>query len=131
MDINRPKSFLLAKNGQTFDDKTKSQNFTSNHYKVDRILNLKFILMTEIIIYKTPISPYCDRAKQLLDKKNLGQFIKEIDITQDPKLHQEMLAKSGGRKTVPQIFINGRHIGGYDDLAAANEKGQLDQLSEA
>jgi glutaredoxin 3 len=82
--------------------------------------------MAEIIIYTTPVCPYCVRAKDLLKRK--GKNYTEIDITQNPSAMKEMLAKSGGRKTVPQIFINGQHVGGSDDLYALDHAGKLDAL---
>ena len=66
------------------------------------------------------------KAKTLLEIKK--QKVQEIDITNDAKAQEEMLSKSNGSKTVPQIFINGKHIGGCDDLYALNDKGELDKL---
>lgn len=83
--------------------------------------------MAKIIIYKTPICPYCVKAKNLLIEKNISN-ITEIDISKNPDDFKQMLEKSGGRKTVPQIFINDQHIGGCDDLYALNDKGELDAL---
>lgn len=83
--------------------------------------------MTDIVLYTTPVCPYCVRAKDLLKRKGHGNY-REIDITQDPGAMKEMLARSGGRKTVPQIFINGQHIGGCDDLYALDAAGKLDNL---
>ncbi len=79
----------------------------------------------EIIIYSTLICPYCNAAKQLLKSKNLDY--KEIRIDQDIAQRQIMMEKSG-RTSVPQIFINGQHVGGFDDLNAANRSGKLDQI---
>jgi glutaredoxin 3 len=82
--------------------------------------------MADIIVYSKDYCPYCVRAKELLKRK--GQNFKEIDITHDEKLQQEMIAKSGGRRTVPQIFINSKHVGGCDDLHALEKEGKLDSL---
>lgn len=82
--------------------------------------------MTEIIIYSTPICPYCDKAKALLKKK--GATFSVIDVSENPLTREEMIEKSAGRRTVPQIFINGQHIGGCDDLYALDAKGDLDPL---
>lgn len=82
--------------------------------------------MAEIIIYTKDYCPHCVKAKQLLTIKK--QTFQEIDITHDPETAMKMVEKSGGRKTVPQIFINGKHIGGCDDLHALNDKGELDKL---
>jgi len=82
--------------------------------------------MAEIIIYTKDYCPYCVKAKQLLTIKK--QQFTEIDITHDPDTAIKMVEKAGGRKTVPQIFINGKHIGGCDDLYALNDKGELDGL---
>lgn len=82
--------------------------------------------MPEIVIYTTPICPYCVRAKHLFDQK--GVTYQEVDISQDAQLREDMLNKSGGRRTVPQIFINGQHVGGCDDLYALEQAGALDRL---
>lgn len=82
--------------------------------------------MSAITIYSKPACPYCDRAKLLLQQK--GQIWTEINVQTDPGQRAEMLAKSGGRTTVPQIFINGTHVGGCDDLYALDKKGELDKL---
>ncbi len=76
----------------------------------------------EIIIYSKTNCPYCVRAKSLLQRE--GFTFKEIMITDD-KTREEMIAKSGGRMTVPQIFIDGKHIGGCDDLHALDASGGL------
>jgi glutaredoxin 3 len=82
--------------------------------------------MADIIIYTKDYCPYCVKAKNLLKRK--GQAVQEIDITHDETLQKEMIEKSGGRKTVPQIFINGTHVGGCDDLQALDSAGKLDAL---
>ncbi len=84
--------------------------------------------MTDIVLYTKDYCPYCTKAKQLLKQKGVEAAIREIDITHDEALQQEMITKSGGRKTVPQIFINGTHVGGCDDLYALNSAGKLDLL---
>lgn len=78
-----------------------------------------------ITLYVTGWCPYCQRAKALLNSKQL--VFSEIDVDEDPKLRQEMTTRSG-RRTVPQIFIGERHVGGCDDLYALESKGELDQL---
>ena len=80
----------------------------------------------KVVMYTTPICPYCVRAKALLAKK--GVEVEERDITTDPKLFNEMLERSSGRKTVPQIFIGDYHVGGSDDLYALEKSGELDQV---
>ena len=82
--------------------------------------------MTEVIIYSTGFCSYCYNAKELLNKKNIA--FTEIRVDLQPELRQEMTIKSGGRRTVPQIFINGQPIGGCDDLYALESQGKLDQL---
>lgn len=82
--------------------------------------------MANVTIYSTPICPYCVRAKDLLKKK--GHDYEEIDISVNPQIRDEMMEKAGGRRTVPQIFINDKHIGGFDDLNALEQKGELDAL---
>lgn len=76
-------------------------------------------------MYVTGWCPYCQRAKQLLTLKNLA--FKEIDVDDDTRLRQEMTERSG-RRTVPQIFIGDRHVGGCDDLYALDGTGELDRL---
>ncbi len=78
--------------------------------------------MNEVIIYSKDPCPYCVKAKMLLQRKGIS--FTEIKITDD-KIKEEMIAKSGGRMTVPQIFIDGKHIGGCDDLYALDAKGGL------
>lgn len=82
--------------------------------------------MPDITIYTTALCGYCRRAKALLDAK--GAPYTEIDVSFDAEKRAEMTRLSGGRRTVPQIFIGGRHIGGSDDLYALEEKGELDSL---
>jgi glutaredoxin 3 len=80
----------------------------------------------EILLYTSPLCTYCRVAKQILERK--GAAYTEIDVYTDPQKLEEMIEKARGRKTVPQIFINGRHIGGADDLRALNDAGHLDVL---
>ena len=79
-----------------------------------------------VTIYTTPICPYCVRAKSLLTKK--GVTYQEVDVMMDEKALNEMLAKSGGARTVPQIFIGDTHVGGSDELHALEREGKLDPL---
>ena len=81
--------------------------------------------MAKIEIYTTPFCGYCARAKGLLDRK--GAAYEETDVMMDDKKRAEMRARAN-RTTVPQIFINGQHIGGSDDLAALERAGKLDPL---
>jgi glutaredoxin 3 len=76
-------------------------------------------------MYVTGWCPYCQRALGLLAKKGLE--VTEIDVEEDGKLREEMVARSG-RRTVPQIFIGDRHVGGCDDLFALDASGELDRL---
>ncbi len=82
--------------------------------------------MPHIIIYTKDYCPYCTRAKNLLRQK--GVAFTEIDVTHDEALQKEMVDKSGGRRSVPQIIIDGKAIGGCDDLYALNAAGKLDAL---
>ncbi len=82
--------------------------------------------MANIEIYTTRICPYCVRAKALLKRK--GQTFTEIDVSDDDELMGKMVERSGGRMTVPQIFIDDRHIGGCDDLYELDSAGRLDPL---
>ncbi len=85
--------------------------------------------MAKIEIYTKFLCPFCTRAKTLLGQK--GAAFEEHDISMGGPLRAEMLERSGGRQTVPQIFIDGRHIGGSDDLAALENAGKLDALLAA
>jgi glutaredoxin 3 len=82
--------------------------------------------MHTIQIYTTPYCPYCVRAKALLQKK--GVDYTETDVSADDDLRDAMTKRAGGRRTVPQIFIDDRHIGGCDDLYALDGRGELDPL---
>ena len=79
-----------------------------------------------IVVYSTPFCGYCGAAKRLLAGK--GVDVTEIDVMFDPEQRRKMMEQSGGRQTVPQIFIDGRHIGGFDDLSALEANGDLDRL---
>ncbi len=85
--------------------------------------------MAKIEIYTKAFCPYCNRARALLDSK--GIEYEEIDISMGGPRRQEMIQRAGGRSTVPQVFIDDRHIGGSDDLAALEGKGGLDPLLTA
>ena len=78
-----------------------------------------------ITVYSASWCPYCQRAKALLREKGLA--FTEIDVDEDPGRRAEMLARSG-RRTVPQIFVGDRHVGGCDDLYASDRSGELDRL---
>ncbi|HEY9755710.1 MAG TPA: glutaredoxin 3 [Oculatellaceae cyanobacterium] len=82
--------------------------------------------MAHITVYSGPNCPYCDRAKALLNRKK-AQF-EEFNVKADAVKLEEMLELSGGRKTIPQIFIDGKHIGGCDDLYALDAAGGLDVM---
>ncbi len=82
--------------------------------------------MPRIEIYTRDHCPYCEMAKRLLQSK--GQTWEEINLSREPERTDEMVERSGGRRTVPEIFVDGRLIGGYDDLAALESSGELDRL---
>lgn len=82
--------------------------------------------MAKIEIYTKAFCGFCARAKALLDRK--GADFQEIDVTMDRAGFEAMVERAGGRRTVPQIFIDGKHIGGSDDLAALDARGGLDPL---
>jgi glutaredoxin 3 len=82
--------------------------------------------MKNITVYMGPMCSYCDAAKRLLNKKNIPY--KEINIALEEGKMEEMLKKSNGMKTIPQIFIENFHIGGYDELRTLENKGELDKL---
>lgn len=82
--------------------------------------------MKLIEIYTTPSCPYCHAAKRLLVKK--GASFTEIDVSRDPALRTAMTARANGGRSVPQIFIGGKHVGGSDDIHAMDAAGRLDPL---
>jgi glutaredoxin 3 len=82
--------------------------------------------MKSVRIYTTPMCPYCVRAKSLLKKK--GATIEERDIMMDMAAREEMEARTGGARSVPQIFIGDTHVGGCDELYALEQEGKLDPL---
>ncbi len=85
--------------------------------------------MADIVIYTKPGCPYCVAAMSLLERK--GAEFTEIVASNDPEKKQEMIQRSGGRMTFPQIFIDGTHVGGSDDLHALDRKGDLDAMLAA
>ena len=82
--------------------------------------------MKKVVIYTGPMCNFCSAAKHLLNKKKVSY--EEIDIGYDEKKREEMLKKSNGAKTIPQIFIEEKHVGGYVELKALENKGELDNL---
>jgi glutaredoxin 3 len=82
--------------------------------------------MKHVTIYTTPICPYCARAKSLLGKK--GVAYEEVDVMMDTKARDRMIERSGGARTVPQIFVGDAHIGGSDELSALKREGKLDAM---
>lgn len=80
----------------------------------------------DVVVYSTGWCPYCDRARALLERK--GVAFREVKVDEDPAERDTMLKRSGGRRTVPQIFIGDRHVGGFDDLYALDKAGELDKL---
>ena len=85
--------------------------------------------MADIVIYTKPGCGYCHAAKALLDGKGADYI--EIVASSDPAKKQEIIQRSGGRMTFPQIFIDGKHVGGSDDLHALDRRGELDSLLAA
>jgi glutaredoxin 3 len=81
---------------------------------------------SDVVVYSTGWCPYCVRAKALLERK--GVPFREIRVDEDPAERQTMLERSRGQRTVPQIFIGDRHVGGFDDLYALEKAGELDKL---
>ena len=82
--------------------------------------------MADVLIYIKDYCPFCHRAKDLLDE--LGQRYREVDLLADPQQQGEMVSMAGGASTVPQIFINGQHIGGCDELYELHDQGRLEPL---
>ncbi len=85
--------------------------------------------MSSVEIYTTSLCGFCFAAKRLLDNK--GVSFTEIDVGRSPEKRRDMMARANGRHTVPQIFIDGAHIGGCDDLYALERSGRLDPLLAA
>ncbi len=85
--------------------------------------------MSTVEIYTTPFCGFCVAAKRLLTKK--GVSFTEIDVARAPDRRQEMMRRAHGRHTVPQIFVDGTHVGGCDDLYALERAGKLDPLLAA
>lgn len=85
--------------------------------------------MADVVLYTKPGCPYCHAAMALLDRK--GAEYTEIVASNDPAKKAEMVEKSGGKATFPQIFIDGKHVGGSDDLSALDRRGGLDALLAA
>ncbi|HTE42052.1 MAG TPA: glutaredoxin 3 [Steroidobacteraceae bacterium] len=79
-----------------------------------------------VVMYSTAFCGYCQRAKSLLDRK--GVAFTEIKVDENPDDRDTMLKRSGGRRTVPQIFVGEKHVGGFDELAALDRAGELDRL---
>ena len=82
--------------------------------------------MAEVVIYRTEFCPYCDMAERLFD--DMGVEYEEIDVTYDDEERDRMVERAGGKKTVPQIFIDGESVGGFDDVNAMRTSGELDEL---
>lgn len=85
--------------------------------------------MAKIDVYTTNYCPYCTRAKELLKRK--GQEFTEHDVTGDDEARMKLVEKAEGRKTVPQIFIDNKLVGGFDDLAKLDKEGKLDAMLAA
>ena len=81
--------------------------------------------MAHVEMYTTSWCPYCMRARALLRNKRVE--FSEFDVEEEPDRRREMVRRAGGRTSVPQIFINGEHIGGSDELAALDRLGRLDE----
>jgi glutaredoxin 3 len=80
----------------------------------------------DIVMYSTAWCGYCQRARNLFERKGLAY--REIKVDEDMRERDAMLQKSGGRRTVPQIFIGERHVGGYEELVELDRDGGLDRL---
>tara|TARA_R110001606_G_scaffold220588_1_gene368424 strand:- start:99 stop:362 length:264 start_codon:yes stop_codon:yes gene_type:complete len=81
--------------------------------------------MAKVEIYTSPFCGFCHRAKHLLGQKNVA--FEEVDVMMDRARKSEMVQRAGGRTSVPQIFIDGEHVGGCDDLFALDSTGRLDE----
>ena len=83
-------------------------------------------MTNNIIVYSSNFCHYCVQAKKLLERLNLSY--QEINIQNFPEKREEMLSKSNGKRTVPQIFVNDYHVGGYDELNTLVQKGEFDSI---
>jgi glutaredoxin 3 len=86
-------------------------------------------MMVSVRMYSTAVCPYCVRAERLLNEKGVKE-IEKMRVDLDPRLREEMVAKTG-RRTVPQIYIGGTHVGGFEDLADLDHAGRLEPLLRA
>ena len=82
--------------------------------------------MKKVVIYTTALRPFCLLAKRLFAEKDVSY--QEVDILMDPRARADMVEKSGGRTSVPQIFVDDFHVGGSDDLYALEQEGRLDGI---
>ena len=82
--------------------------------------------MKNVTVYMGPMCSFCDAAKRLLKRNNIPY--NEINVALEEEKREEMLNKSNGKRTIPQIFFNELHIGGYEELRALEKKGELDNL---
>jgi glutaredoxin 3 len=82
--------------------------------------------MADVIIYRTTYCPYCDMAKRLF--KSMDVEFEEIDVTHDHDMRLKLVEMTGGRRTVPQIFIKGESVGGYTDVAELKKNGELEEM---
>ena len=88
---------------------------------------MRGVCMVSVEMFTTAVCPYCVAAKNLLKQK--GFDYTEIRIDTDPLRRDEMLSRTGGRRSVPQIFVNGVHVGGFEDLVAADRSGKLAEIA--
>jgi glutaredoxin 3 len=88
---------------------------------------VRLTVMARVIVYTTQMCPYCVQAKRLLGERSIPYD--EIDVGSDDGVRNEMVQKAGGKRTVPQIFIDGAYVGGYTELRALADKGGLTGLS--
>jgi len=87
------------------------------------------VIMAKVLMYSTGVCPFCTMAERLLKSKGVAE-IEKIRVDLEPQRRQEMMQRTG-RRTVPQIYVGDRHVGGYDDLAALDRAGGLDPLLAA
>jgi len=85
--------------------------------------------MSEVVVYSTRLCGFCTRAKMLLDEEAIPY--REVDVSDDPEERAVLVERSGGLRTVPQIFIGSEHVGGFTELRALQRSGDLDGLLAA
>lgn len=121
MEVSRPASEFSK-------IEKKQKKVKQNKQPAVEVVEDKDKTMAEVVVYVTQSCPYCMMARRLFDSKGVNYQI--VDVGRDAQMWADMEAKTG-RNTVPQVFIGNHHIGGFDDLSAADKRGEIDPLLNA